>query len=57
MKKEPSAPKTGSDNFVKAMLDSAAEKKEVKPQQRFDEVDVQNIDALMADIKKGKIKR
>ena len=57
MKKEPSAPKTGSDNFVKAMLDSAEQKKEVKPQQRFDEVDVQNIDALMADIKKGKIKR
>ena len=46
-----------TDNFVKAMLDSAEQKKEVKPQQRFDDVDVQNIDALMADIKKGKIKR
>ena len=57
MKKEDSRKPLSTNNFVNAMLKSAEEKKEVKPQQRFDDVDVQNIDALMADIKKGKVRK
>jgi hypothetical protein len=57
MKKESTAPKTGAENFVDAMLKSATEKKEVKAQQRFDDVDVRNIDAVMNEIKKGKVRK
>ena len=57
MKEEaPSKPRS-ENNFVNTMLKSAEEKKEVKPQKRFDDVDVQNIDALMADLKKGKVRK
>ena len=57
MAKEAAKKPLSQNNFVNAMLQSAEEKKEVKPQQRFDDVDVQNIDALMADIKKGKVRK
>lgn len=57
MAKETGKKPLSENNFVNAMLKSAEEKKEVKAQQRFDDVDVQNIDALMADIKKGKMRK
>lgn len=57
MKKEDSRKPLSENNFVNAMLKSAEEQKEVKPQSRFDDVDVQKIDLLMKEIKKGNLKR
>ena len=45
--------KDGASIFVASMLESAQDTKEVKPQTRYDNVDPQEIDKLMANIKKG----
>lgn len=47
----------GVGNFVDSMLKSAEEKKEVKPQTRYDHVDTAELDQLMASIKKGAVRR
>ena len=47
----------GVGNFVDSMLKSAEEKKEVKPQTRYDDVDMTELDQLMASIKKGAVRR
>jgi len=43
----------GASIFVASMLQSAQENKEVKPQTRYDNVDQEQIDKVMANIKKG----
>ncbi len=45
--------KDGASIFVASMLQSAQDNKEVKPQTRYDNVDPQEIDKVMANIKKG----
>ncbi|HLD40173.1 MAG TPA: hypothetical protein VJB13_03460 [Candidatus Nanoarchaeia archaeon] len=45
--------KDGASIFVASMLQSAQDNKEVKPQTRHDNVDPQEIDKVMANIKKG----
>ena len=45
--------KDGASIFVASMLQSAQDNKEVKPQNRYDDVDPKEIDKLMANIKKG----
>ena len=49
--------KDGASIFVASMLQSAQENKEVKPQTRYDNVDPQEIDKLMANIKKGLVRK
>ena len=50
---KPQPKKDGSSIFVASMLQSAQENKEVKPQTRHDNVDPQQLDKIMANIKKG----
>lgn len=45
--------KDGASIFVASMLQSAQDTKEVKPQTRYDNVDQEQIDKVMANIKKG----
>lgn len=45
--------KDSASIFVASMLQSAQENKEVKPQTRYDNVDQEQIDQVMANIKKG----
>ncbi len=51
------AKKDGVQNFVSSMIDSSKDNREVKPQTRFDNVDTAEIDKLMANIKKGLVRR
>ncbi len=44
----------GTSNFVQSMLQSAQENKEVKPQNRYDNVNQNDIEKIMENIKKGK---
>jgi len=53
MNQKPTQKKDGASIFVTSMLQSAQDNKEVKPQTRYDNVDPQEIDKLMANIKKG----
>jgi len=53
MNQKPTQKKDGASIFVASMLQSAQENKEVKPQTRHDNVDQEQIDKLMANIKKG----
>lgn len=50
---KPTQKKDGASIFVASMLQSAQDNKEVKPQTRYDNVDPQQIDQVMANIKKG----
>lgn len=50
-------PKERAANFVDAMLKSAQDTKEVKPQTRFDYVDQKELDKLMAKLQKGEVKK
>ena len=47
----------GVSNFVGSMLDSAAENKEVKPQTRYDNVDQDQLQKTMENLKKGNVRR
>ena len=47
----------GVSNFVGSMLDSAAENKEVKPQTRYDNVDQDQLQKTMENLKKGIVRR
>jgi len=49
--------KDGASIFVASMLQSALDNKEVKPQTRYDNVDPAQIDKLMANIKKGLVRK
>ncbi|MEK6939824.1 MAG: hypothetical protein AABX31_03785 [Nanoarchaeota archaeon] len=49
--------KDGASIFVASMLQSAQDNQEVKPQTRYDHVDPQEIDKLMANIKKGLVRK
>ena len=49
--------KEGALNFVDSMLQSAQESKEVKPQTRYDNVNPSDIEKIMANIKKGVVRR
>ena len=51
------AVKKDVSNFVASMLQSAQENKEVKPQTRYDNVDQEQIDKVMANIKKGLVRK
>lgn len=53
MNQKPVPKKDGASIFVASMLQSAQDNKEVKPQTRYDNVDPQEIDKVMANIKKG----
>lgn len=44
-------------NFVDSMLESAKENKEVKPQTRFDNVNPDDIEKVMVNIKKGRVRK
>ncbi len=44
-------------DFVRTMLTSAEERKEVKPQTRHDLVNQEELDLVMANIKKGVVRR
>ena len=50
---KPTPKKDGASIFVASMLQSAQDNQEVKPQTRFDNVDAEQIDKVMANIKKG----
>ena len=54
---KPTPKKDGASIFVASMLQSAQDNKEVKPQTRHDNVDPQEIDKLMANIKKGLVRK
>lgn len=47
----------GVSNFVQSMLQSAEEKKEIKPQNRYDDVNPNDIERIMENLKKGKIRQ
>jgi len=47
----------GPLNFVDSMLHSAQETKEVKPQTRYDNVNPADIEKVMANLKKGVVRR
>ncbi len=47
----------GPLNFVDSMLQSAQETKEVRPQNRYDNVDPADIEKVMAGLKKGVVRR
>jgi len=47
----------GALNFVDSMLHSAQETKEVKPQTRYDRVNPEDIEKVMASLKKGVVRR
>lgn len=53
MNQKPMQKKDGASIFVASMLQSAQENKEIKPQTRYDNVNPEQIDKLMANIKKG----
>ncbi len=57
MNQKPTVKKDGASIFVSSMLQSAQENKEVKPQTRYDNVDPGQIDKLMANIKKGLVRK
>jgi hypothetical protein len=57
MNQKPVPKKDGASNFVASMLQSAQENKEVKPQTRYDNVDPAQIDKVMANIKKGLVRK
>ena len=44
-------------NFVAAMLESAQDNKEVKPQTRHDNVNPTDIEKIMANLKKGMVRK
>ena len=44
-------------NFVAAMLQSAQDTKEVKPQTRYDNVNPADIEKIMASLKKGMVRK
>ncbi len=54
---KPTVKKDGASIFVSSMLQSAQDNKEVKPQTRYDNVDPEQIDKLMANIKKGLVRK
>ena len=47
----------GVQTFVQSMLQSAEEKREVKPQTRHDNVNPAEIEQLMANLKKGLVRK
>ena len=49
--------RAGVPNFVRSMLDSAKDNKEVKPQTRYDNVNDSDIEKVMANLKKGIARR
>ncbi len=57
MNNQKPAQKKDVSNFVASMLQSAQETKEVKPQTRYDNVDPAQIEKVMANIKKGMLKK
>ena len=57
MEMKPTQKKVGPSTFVESMLQSAQESKEVKPQTRFDNVNPSDIDKVMANLKKGIVRR
>lgn len=56
MSQKPTA-KKDITNFVTTMLQSAQETKEVNPQTRYDNVDPQQIEKVMANLKKGMLRK
>lgn len=54
---EKPAKKDGVFNFVDTVLKSAQESKEVKPQNRYDDVDPADIEKVMANLKKGMMRK
>lgn len=53
---EKPAPKTGAANFVDSMLQSAQQNTQPTPQNRFGDVKPEDIESIMANIKKGKLR-
>ncbi len=49
--------RVGVPNFVKTILESAKDDREVKPQTRYDNVNDSDIEKVMANIKKGIVRR
>lgn len=49
--------KSGVDNFVNAMLTSAQENKEVKPQAVNNNVNEEQLQKIMTNLKKGIVRR
>ena len=49
--------KDGVTTFVQSMLQSAADNREVKPQTRHDLVHQEDVDKIMANLKKGIVRR
>ena len=54
---KPTLKRAGPLNFVDSMLLSAQETKEVKPQNRYDNVNPADIEKVMASLKKGVVRR
>lgn len=54
---KPTPKKDGASTFVASMLQSTQETKEVKPQTRHDNVDPAQIEKVMANIKKGMVRK
>ena len=57
MNQKPAVKKDGASIFVASMLKSAEDNTEVKPQTRHENVDPEQIDKLMANIKKGLVRK
>lgn len=49
--------KEGAPTFVESMLHSAQDTKEVKAQNRYDNVNPADIEKVMANLKKGVVRR
>lgn len=49
--------RVGVPNFVKTVLESAKDDREVKPQTRYDNVDEKQLENVMANLKKGITRR
>ena len=47
----------GVPNFVSTVLKSASENKEVRPQNRYDNVNPADIEKVMANLKKGIVRK
>lgn len=54
---ESNTKKEATGNFIRAMLQSVEEKKEVKTQTRHDNVNPAEIEQLMANLKKGLVRK
>ncbi|MDO8656942.1 MAG: hypothetical protein Q7K45_06925 [Nanoarchaeota archaeon] len=49
--------KEGPPSFVESMLHSAQDTRDVKPQNRYDNVNPADIEKVMANLKKGVVRR